>query len=122
MSSFNSKSKKHPEEIRVAKLHFLGEQDGVPERELKNCLTEFFQRDQRILTAYLARVAYGEQSPMVVALCLRSKFGPDRAVAEKVGKIFASMFGDHEHMDIIFLDDQQESVLAKVCSPFFGER
>jgi len=41
-------------------------------------------------------------------------------VVEKIGKIFASMFGSHEHLDIIFLDGQQEHELAKVCSPFFG--
>jgi hypothetical protein len=29
------------------------------------------------------------------------------------------MFGGHEHLDIIFLDYQQEFELAKVCSPFF---
>lgn len=117
---FNPKSKKHAEEIQVPKVSFLGEQDGVPERELKSRLVEFFQRDQSVVKAYLAQVAYSEQSPMAVALCLRSQFGLDRGVAEKIGKIFASMFGGHEHLDIIFLDDQQESKLAKVCSPFFG--
>lgn len=115
------KSKKHSEEIQVPKLSFSAEQDGVPERELKSCLTEFFRRDQSILTAYLVRVAYGDQSPMAVALCLRSQFGPDRGVIEKIGKVFGSMFGDHEHLDIVFLDDQQESELVKVCSPFFGD-
>ncbi len=119
MSWFKSKSTKHPEKIQVLKLHFLGEQDGVPERELKDRLVKFFQHDQSILMAYLARVAYGDPSPPVVALCLHSKLGPDRGVVNKIGKIFASMFGSHEHLDIIFLDSQQEYELAKVCSPFF---
>jgi hypothetical protein len=71
--------------------------------------------------AYLAQVAYGERSPMAVALCLRSQFGPDRGVAEKIGEIFASMFGGHEHLDIIFLDKEEESELSKVCPPFFDD-
>jgi hypothetical protein len=121
MSWLKTDSKEHPEEIRVLKLRFLGEQDGVPERDLKRRLTGFFWRDRSILTAYLARVTYGEQSLAAVALCLRSKFGPDRGVAEKIGKIFASLFGDHEHLDIIFLADEQESELAKVCPPFFED-
>jgi hypothetical protein len=120
MSWFNPKSKKHPEEIQVPKIRFLGEQDGVPERELKTRLVEFFQRDQSVVKAYLARVAYDERSRVAVALCLRTQFGPDRGVAEKVGKIFASMFGAHEHLDIMFLGDDDEFKLAKVCSPFFG--
>jgi hypothetical protein len=111
---------KHPEEIQVPKLRFLGEQGGVPERELKDRLVKFFQCDQTILRAYLARVAYSDVSPPVVGLCLHSEFGPDREVVNKIGKIFASMFGSHEHLDIIFLDDKQEYELATVCSPFFS--
>ena len=120
MSWFKSKSTKHPEEIQVPKLRFLGEQDGEPERELKDRLIEFFQCDQTISRAYLVRVAYSDVSAPVVGLCLHSEFGPDRGVVNKIGKIFASMFGSHEHLDIIFLDDKQEYELAKVCSPFFG--
>jgi len=67
---------KNPEKIQVPKLRFLGEQDGVPERELKDRLVKFFQCDQSILTAYLARVAYTDPSPLVVALCLRSELVP----------------------------------------------
>jgi hypothetical protein len=121
MSWFQPKPKKHSEQFHVPKLCFLGEQDGLPERELKCCLIEFFQRDLSIVTAYLAQLAYGDQSPMTVTLCLRTQFGFDPGIAEKVGRIFASMFGEQEHMDIIFLDDQQECELSKVCSPFFGD-
>ena len=119
MSWFKSNSMT-PKRIQVSKLRFLGEQDGVPERELKDRLVKFFQRDQRVLRAYLARVSYSDLPPPVVALCLRSEFGPSRGVAEKIGKIFASMFGGHEHLDIIFLDNEQEFELAKVCSSFLG--
>jgi len=118
---FNPKSRKHPEEIQVPKIRFLGEQNGVPESELKSRLVEFFRRDQSVIKAYLARVAYDAQSPVAVALCLRTQFGRDRGMAEKIGKIFASMFGGHEHLDIMFLGDEFESELAKVCPPFFGE-
>ena len=121
MSWFNPQFKKHLEEVQVPKIRFFGEQDGAPESELKNRLVGFFQRDQSVVKAYLAQVAYSEQSPMAVALCLRSQFGSDRGVAEKIGKLFASMFSGHEHLDIIFLDEQQESELAKVCSPFFDD-
>jgi SseB protein C-terminal domain len=121
MSWFNPKSKKHPEEIQVPQIRFFGEQDGVPERELKSRLAEFFERDQSVRKAYLARVGYDEHSPVAVALCLRTQFGPDRGVAEKVGKIFATMFGAHEHLDIMFLGNEEESELAKVCPPFFGK-
>ena len=117
MPWFNSGQ--HPQKIHVPELHFLGEQDGVPERELKGCLTDLLRRDQRVQRAYLARVGYGEQSPAAVALCLRSQSGPDRGLAEIVAETFASMFGAHEHLDIIFVDEEQEAKVSKVCSPFF---
>lgn len=120
MSWFHRKSKQHPQELNVLRPHFLSEQDGGPERELKARLVEFFHRDQSVVQAYLARVAYGDRSSASVALCVRSKFGPDLGLAEKIGRIFASIFGAHEHLDIIFIDDNQESELEKVCPPFFA--
>ncbi len=118
MSRFNSKFKKKPEEFQVAQLRFLGEQDGPPERELKCRLSEFFERDENINTAYLARVAYGGES-FAVALCLRARSGPEPALAENVGKIFAFTFGSHENLDIILLTETQEAEMLRVCEPFF---
>jgi hypothetical protein len=54
-------------------------------------------------------------------LCLRTQFGPDPGLAEKIGRIFASMFGVHENLDLLFLNDDQENALRKVAAPFFGE-
>jgi hypothetical protein len=120
MSWFNPSPKKHPQKMVVAQPHFVGEQDGPPERELKERLVAFFHRDQSVQTAYLARAMYGEQGAVNVALCLRTQFGPDGGLAEKVGRIFATMFGSHEHLDMVFLTPAQETALAKVCTPFFN--
>lgn len=106
--------------MRVPQPRFLGEQDGPPERELKAALVEFFGRDPSVRAAYLARVAYGDQATANVVLCLRTQFGPDPGLAEKIGRIFASMFGAHEHLDLLFLNDEQENTLRKVAAPFFG--
>lgn len=115
----NLKYKKRPQEIQVSRIQFLGEQDGPPERELKAKLKDLFQLDQSVNTAYLAKVIYGEESHVTVALCLKIWFKTDRRLEKEVGKVFASMFGQQEHMDIVFLNDDQESELATVCSPFF---
>jgi hypothetical protein len=109
----------HPQKIQVPQFRFVGEQDGPPERELKQRLVEFFKRDQSVKAAYLARVAFDE-SRIGVALCLRTQFGADPGMAEKIGRIFASMFGSQQHLDIIFPTVEQEGSLAKVCVPFFG--
>jgi hypothetical protein len=107
----------HPKEIHVPRVDFLGEQDGAVERELKTRLSAFFKRDRSVYTAYLARVGVVGQAS--VALCLKSQFGPDRGLAEKVGSIFRTIFNAQTHLDIIFLSEAQETELAKVCRPFF---
>lgn len=121
MSWLRPKSKVHPQTIHVPQLRFIGEQDGPSERELKERLTDFFQHDQSVRAAYLARASYGESSQVSVALCLRTQFGADPGMAEKIGRIFASMFGGQQRLDIIFPTTEQETALAKVCAPFFGD-
>jgi hypothetical protein len=110
------------EEIRVPELRFLGEQDGPPERLLKDKLADFFRRDRDVSRAYLVRVDFGEGEEASVALALRTQCGPDKATVEKVSKLFAGIFNAKEHLDIMFLTDGQEAELTKVCKPFFEQR
>ncbi len=106
-------------QIRIRQLYFLGEQDGSAERELKEQLAALFGRAQWVRTAYLARVTYEKMGPVNVALCARGQPGQDRVFAERVGSVFASIFGSHEHLDIIWLAQEQEAALLQVCQPFF---
>ena len=119
MSRLKPSLPRHPQEIRVSQVQFLGEQDGCPEGLLKKQLTEFFRRDRSVHRAYLAKVSLEGQGS--VALCLKTQFGADRGLAEKIAGIFGMIFNAHEHLDIIFLSDEQESELAKVCSAFFHD-
>jgi len=41
LSMFDQKSGKNPKESIVPKIIFLGEQEGLAENELKDCLVEF---------------------------------------------------------------------------------
>ena len=107
----------HPQEMHVSEVQFLGEQDGAPERLLRGRLAEFFQRDKSVHRAYLARTSLDGQAS--VALCVKTQFGADRGIAEKIGAIFAMIFNAAEHLDIIFLSEHQESQLKRVCSAFF---
>lgn len=107
----------HPQEMQVSDVQFLGEQDGPPERVLKNRLIKLFQRDKSVYRAYLTKASLEGQSSVV--LCLKTQFAADRGLAEKIGGIFGMIFSAHEHLDIIFLSDRQESELTKVCSFFF---
>jgi hypothetical protein len=108
-------------ELRASNIQFLGELEGQKEKIFKEKLAEFFTRDRSVKSAYLARII-GKDIPATTALCLRTQFGADRGMMEKIGKIFAPIFGIDENFNIIFLTDPQESLLAKVCRPFFASQ
>ena len=118
MAWFTS-NQRRAEELLVPEVHFLGEQDGIPEGELKDSFAQLFRESSSIKKAYLARVAYRDQTNVNVALCLLCTASFDKKLYSKIIKIFSSMFGPDEHLDIIFLKDSQESELTKVCLPFF---
>lgn len=101
-------------------MFFLGEQDGLPERELKKQLAKLFDSAAWVRAAYLARVSYEEMGPVHVALCASGQPGQNRIFGERVGAIFSSIFGSHEHLDVIWLMPEQEATLASVCRPFFS--
>ena len=95
-------------------VHFIGEQDGDPERLLKEALINEFGGAAEISRAYLARVEYADG--VHVALCLAAPEDP--AVVARVGTVFGGLFGRHEHLDVLFLDPDQEATLRRVCTPF----
>jgi hypothetical protein len=119
LADFNKSKPGRLEEFRAAPPRFVCEQDGPPEREFKKGLVAFLERAPFVNRAYLARVTYGTSSELHVALCVKGQPGQNRLFAERAGSIFASIFGSHEHVDIIWLMPDQEVALAKVCRPFF---
>lgn len=113
-------------------VQFVGEQDGAPERELKERLAHSL-RPQGVRKAYLAVVSYEERKgpqnaagdgaapAWNVALCLAlgDESADKQEIVQRASHDFAAMFGPTQHMDIIFLSDQQEAALNKVCRPFY---
>ena len=113
-----SEAPRRLEQVIVQTVSFVGEQDGPPERELKEKLAVLFAQLQLVRTAYLVRVRYGEEGPVHVALCVRGQPGQNRMFAERVGRIFASIFS-HEHLDTLWLTPEQEVSLKQVCPAFY---
>jgi len=113
------RSVRSSQKFQVKNIRFIGEQDGIPERELKSKLSALFETDERIWKAYLARVDFGKGTE--IALCLRTVMGPDDILAEKILKIFALLFVKRDFLDIIFINSEQESDLTQVCKPFYTQ-
>jgi hypothetical protein len=105
------------QKLQVPEIEFVGEQDGPPERLLKERLSAAFVFHRWLERAYLAQVRYGDESG--VALCLRCADGPYEKLAEVVSEVFKSIFGAHEHLDILFVGEKQELALRQVCRAFY---
>jgi hypothetical protein len=105
-------------ERQVPEIQFLGEQDGPPERMLKEQLSAAFVLHRQLARAYLAQVRYPDE--IGVALCLSCADGPSQKLAEVVNRVFGPIFGGHEHLDIVFVGKDQEPDLQKVCRPFYS--
>jgi hypothetical protein len=106
-------------ELQRGEVRFIAEQDGAIEQDLKRRLIEIFQNTNTVTKAYLAAVDYGDLTTYSVALCLRSPSKPDSALVDRIGAVFASLFSSDEHLDILFLNDEQEKRLQSVCPAFY---
>ena len=111
-------------------------QNSQHHKQLANELKERLAHSLRpmgVRKAYLAVVSYGERKGpqnaagdgaepgLNVALCvsLQDETAGKQEIVQRAGHDFAAMFGPSQHMDIIFLTDQQEAALHKVCRPFY---
>ena len=112
-------SERQPVEFHRSQLRFIAEQDGAIEQEFKQKLTDLFRDRKTVTKAYLAAADYGTPATFTVALCLRAFPSPDRALVKSVGGVFASIFCSAEHLDVLFIDNEQEMRLRQVCYPFY---
>ena len=100
-------------------IHFLCEQDGEPERNFKTILIPIFKNHIGIQRAYLARINYGNDAEENVALCIILESGKQQELANELGKAFHNFFAKGQHIDIIFINREQENALSEVCEPFY---
>ncbi len=104
------------EKMNVPTISFLGEQDGAPERELKESLVRLLPK-LAVRRAYLVRVLYEKPETELVALRLSGP--PSEQVVSEIAQVFSSMFNEESALDIMFVAEEEESRLARVCAPFF---
>jgi hypothetical protein len=111
-----------PTEVRSPQrltVRFLGEQDGIPEQELKAKLVTLFKQNELVSRAYLARVSLSPSEEVVVALCLPDNTESQAEIVRGAGAEFAELFSVNQHLDVVFVSAEDERRLASVCKPFF---
>ena len=101
------------------KLNFVCEQDGVSEKEFKNALIPILIKHDKPVRAYLVQTRYVDNIEFNVALCFMTEGKEDAYLLNESIKIFKVMFGTKEHIDIIFLNQEQEQNIRKISCPFY---
>jgi hypothetical protein len=113
-----AKPSRPPEFITPLGITFIGEQSGPVEDDLKSRFREILSRTPTVQSAYLARLSIGDPG-YTVGLCIRSSVGKDDLLQNCLARVFAELFRAEEHLDILFMQDDQEAELRKVCRAFY---
>jgi hypothetical protein len=100
---------------------FLGEQDGAPERRLKEAITVLLDLNAGVSRAYLARVRYdsGVTGGMLLGLLARDK-RENGTLALQMDRAFGALFNTKAHLDVVFLDDDGDARIRQSCRPFYN--
>ena len=123
MGWFKSKPSRSPQRLAPRVVTFIGEQDGPAERDLKDRFVEVLSGEPIVKRAYLACAEHGDGSGVHITLCLKcSPRSEDVSLLPKLAGIFGSMFNSQEHLDIRFLEDNEEHDLRSVCVPFYESK
>ena len=101
-------------------IEFLAEQDGVPEQQLKAELEPLFVPIASVASAYLVRASFGDPASYNVVLCIAAP--NDRALVDRIGKVFAARFKTSAYLDVMFLTPDMESRVRQVCQPFYRRK
>ena len=104
----------------IGSVKFIAEQDGIPERTLKDALARMFASRTDVRKGYLVRARYGHNTAEPVVLCIDaapdSKYGLVAAIQEEFAKVFHKTVS----LDIIFLKSEQVEEVSRVASPFYA--
>ncbi len=110
-----------PDQMRVPSVHILGEQDGDVEQDLKAQSAEFLRKASIQCRAYLARVQYGSSNEVNVALLVRlASRDSIELVNSGLGRIFHQIFHKSQHLDIVFVSEEEEANVATLVRPFYS--
>lgn len=104
--------------LRPDRIQYIAEQDGPPERGLKEEFVKHFVGYPGIEKAYLVYVRYDEMPEGSVALCLISET-KDLKLAESIRNTFSTRFNKGQHLDIMFVSKTEAQRIDRVCRPFY---
>jgi hypothetical protein len=119
MGWFKNKNSQKPQKLTRLTTRFIAEQDGPTERDLKAAFVQVFREELAVERAYLALAEHGDGTGAHVTLAIKSSLGEDQSLVRKLMNVFSEMFNSREHLDMVFIREEQEHQLRAVCTPFY---
>ena len=108
--------------VIVGQCRFMRGPEGYRETELQNELAAYFRTKSQVHAAYFPTIKYESAAYKGPALCLKTCYAGDTMdLVDAAGVIFTHWFVQPERIDIIFITDEQETELVKVCPPFYSK-
>lgn len=102
-------------------ISFLSEQIGAPENDLKRTIVGLFRSGlYPVKRAYLAQAKYAGFEDRHIVLGIASWRIDADQLALEVDNVFRRTFSSKEHLDILFMNDEQERSIRRVCCPFYS--
>ena len=110
------------EKIPRRSIYFLGEKDGESEREIKNIWTKLLAKLDGVNEAYLPVISLNESREASPALCLYpypKSEKEKKIVLHTLGEAFVKIFHGSQHLDMLFLSEEERKSCLKKCRPFY---
>ena len=109
-------------QLSATGVTFLGEQDGAPERRLKEAISVLLDLNATVARAYLTRVIYsGFVSGVMLGLLTNDKKVSEQ-LALQMDRAFGALLNTKAHLDVVFLDEEGDAKIRKICAPFYDRR
>lgn len=109
-------------QISATGITFVGEQDGPPERRLKEAISVLLDLNATVARAYLTQVIYnGFISGVMLGLLTNDKKVSEQ-LALQMDRAFGALLNTTAHLDVVFLDDESDAKIRKICVPFYDKR
>jgi hypothetical protein len=105
--------------LRAKRIQFIADEDGPPERGLKEGLATVFEQHPSLERAYLVRVRYDESPNVAVALCLVGASASNTTLVEDVRRTFLERFPGGSHLDLMFVPSVDQPRLDAASRPFY---
>jgi hypothetical protein len=119
MGWFKDKSAQKAQKVTRAATRFIAEQDGPSERDLKSAFVQVFREEPIVERAYLALAEHGDGTGAHITLAIKSSCGENQLLIRRLMSVFSAMFNSREHLDMMFIREDQEHQLRQVCTPFY---